>query len=308
VAVALVALPTTALARGESWVITGVVDGGCNSSESTFDISVVYPDGGNFFQNTMVFEGADVYMDEDVTISNAESELDTWSLFDLNQRGRQTANFPLPTDTPYRMTNEIKNSDGEMVWESTIIVDACNDPDITLNSHGPASQRLSNKGFEKAGSSQKDAKKWGGDSAGLSKRYCDPESDRVFEGECALQFKPEANQASSVKQNASPDLVEVDDVIRLEAMVRAEGLQGGGKLKAVVKYKDGSKDKINIDIPEGDYDYMWLADDVVVSGDVEKVQVKISTKKGSGRFYVDEVMLTEIANGIPLPAEPVIMF
>jgi hypothetical protein len=306
-AVALAAwllVPGEAFARGESWVITDPDSSGCASGDSDFDIATVYPDGGTFQQNTMVFEGADVYMDEIVSLGSPSTGLGSWAIYNSNDRGRQTTSFPLPDDTPYRMTNEIKDADGNIVWESSIIVDSCSDPDITLNVHGPASQRLGNKGFEKAGSSQKKAKKWGGDSEGVSKRVCDP--GVVWEGDCAMQFKPASNTKGSLSQTASSDLAEADDVIRLSAMVQAEGLEGGGKLKATVKYEDGTKDKIVIDIPEGDYEYTWLADDVVVASEVKAIAVSIQTNKGTGRFYVDDIMVTEIANGLPLPAEEII--
>ncbi|MGH0038173.1 MAG: hypothetical protein ACQGVK_24340 [Myxococcota bacterium] len=302
---ALALAPGAAFARGESWVITGVESDGCGNGESSFEITTVYPDGGDFFQNTMVFVGVEVYMDEVVDMAGAITDADTWGIFGSNDRGRLTHSMPLPEDTVLRMTNEIKDEDGDIIWESSIIVDECNDPDISFNVHGPASQRLANKGFEKAGGSAKKAKKWGGDSEGVSKRICPEESPLVFEGECAMQFKPASNAKGSLSQTVSPDLVEENDVIRLSAMVAAEGLEGGGKLKATVKYEGGGKGKISIDIPEGEYDYTWLADDVVVTGEVSEVSVSIQTNKGTGRFYVDDIMLTEIANGLPLPdAQP----
>src|SRR5690606_2347088 len=67
---------------------------------------------------------------------------------------------------------------------------------------------------------------------------------------------------------------------------------GTGFAKAIIKYTDGSKQKLELTVPVGNGYLHAVADDVVRGSAVKKVKVQFSYGETSGKLYLDDVSLT----------------
>jgi len=82
-------------AAGETWTVDSAISIGCASSATGFNVAYSNIDpGADYYQETWVEAGGLVYMDEYIGPTTPFDT--TWYLYDSNDRGLQTASFPIP--------------------------------------------------------------------------------------------------------------------------------------------------------------------------------------------------------------------
>jgi hypothetical protein len=126
-------------------------------------------------------------------------------------------------------------------------------------------------------------------------------------GECAFQFKGVVGESSKIQQNVALDGVvfTATDVLDLSLFVNAKKATASGKVKVVVKYSDSEdRTKLTADIATT-VGYAELTDsDVLLSAAVSKIKFQIKHSSTSGKVYVDDVSLAQVAGApalLPLP-------
>lgn len=128
------------------------------------------------------------------------------------------------------------------------------------------------------------------------KRKCN-KNGKIFahSGKCAFQFKGDPGK-SSLQQSVNPAVLRKGDKLALSAWFNVK-IQQGGKLQAKIKYVDGTKDKINVAIPnKGNKQYVLASDESIISGAVRSLKVVVSMTNGNGKFLIDDVNLTLTSN------------
>jgi hypothetical protein len=97
------------------------------------------------------------------------------------------------------------------------------------------------------------------------------------------------------------------DTLTLSASLIGTKVSAGGQILARVIYQNGTTDKLRIPVPTGTYAATQISDTLTVSGDVVKIKVKVAYKGATGRFQLDDLLLTtdgQIQSGgnlVPLP-------
>lgn len=176
---------------------------------------------------------------------------------------------------------------------------------------------LLNNGFEtQAKSNASKAVKWKGVGLSSSDRRICNKPTKVFadSGECAFQFKSGVVKTRTLTQNIVSPPLATDDYLVLNARVRAKKLVSKAVIKVVIKYVSLPKQKINLKINAGSYNYLTLSDGVFLQATPSKISVTISGKSTTGTFYVDSLNLYSIPSNtrsriesrdlIPVPDAP----
>jgi hypothetical protein len=158
---------------------------------------------------------------------------------------------------------------------------------------------VDNGGFEA------DLTPWVLKNASGDKVKCNTETKVVANtGLCAFQFKGVVGESSKIQQTV--DLVGVTftatDTLSLSLFANAKKATASGKVKVVVKYSDSEdRTKLTADIATT-VGYAELTDsDVLLSAAVSKIKLQISHKSTSGKIYVDDVSLAQVAASALLP-------
>ncbi len=118
-----VPLATPVRAAGETWTVVSAISIGCNSHDTSFEVaySNIDPDLV-YYQETWVEADDEVYMDQYVG-PNTPPLATTWDLYDANDRGLQTATFPIPE--PATVILRLYDADENPIYETR----------LTLNCH-----------------------------------------------------------------------------------------------------------------------------------------------------------------------------
>lgn len=124
-------------------------------------------------------------------------------------------------------------------------------------------------------------------------------------GECAFRFKGSVGESSNIKQVVydSNWYMIAGDVVQLEGILNAAALTTGDlKFKLKVKYSDPGQpsDKVKFKPLAGVYtDSPITPLTITLDGAVAEIEVKISNKAASGKFYLDELKLLLLAPAGP---------
>jgi len=117
-AFALTAVPReTVRAAGETWTVVSAISIGCASDATGFNVAYSNIDpGANYYQETWVEAGGLVYMDEYLGPTTPSDP--SWYLYDSNDRGLQTANFPIPE--PATVILRLYDADEQPIYETRL--------------------------------------------------------------------------------------------------------------------------------------------------------------------------------------------
>ena len=118
-ALTLVGVPFagTAHAAGETWTVVSSISIGCNAYATGFNVAYTNIDpGADYYQETWVEAGGQVYMDEYIGPTSPSDT--TWYLYDANDRGLQTANFPIPE--PATVILRLYDADEQPIYETRL--------------------------------------------------------------------------------------------------------------------------------------------------------------------------------------------
>jgi hypothetical protein len=147
---------------------------------------------------------------------------------------------------------------------------------------------------------------WKGNNLTEDKRMCNKTGKPAVArtGECAFKFTG-SNVLSTIVQKIIAPSIQPGDLLVLSAWVKGTNVVPGGRFKAVIQYLDGSRQNVKFPVPVGTYAYRLLDNSREITGDVDWIKLKISTKSSSGRFFVDDVRLVAISSStgrwLPLP-------
>lgn len=162
----------------------------------------------------------------------------------------------------------------------------------------PAGELLTNGGFEAPGASGGEAANWKLKNSTSDKRKCNkPDKTVARAGQCAFQFKGGAGENSSIVQTISNVTLQPINAHTLSVWVQAKKAVNGAVISAKVIYTDGTKDKLNLSIEGGTYNYKQIAGNVPVVKAANKVKVSVKNKMGSGKILLDDVSLKTIKIG-----------
>jgi len=127
------------------WLFLGTNSTGC--AGGTTRINVRFVDvTPNMFQDTIVEANGQIFMDElGFGIGPASPLDDIWGFYDSNDRGLQTATFPLPPDTIINVTLTLRDSNKSALW-ITRLQFICNKAGVTQLSSGPPEPTRSGPG------------------------------------------------------------------------------------------------------------------------------------------------------------------
>lgn len=285
----------TVVASGESFVIIDISAAGCGVGQFSMNVAIVSPDVEEVLIRTIVESGGEIYMDELANIFINQISLRSWGLFDNNSGGTQTQPFPIPAGQPVSIYAQFL-VDTVPVWQSTLEIADCASGVPIRNTTGPVDAVTQNYGFEDAGASAAIPAVWLSPDLGSSKRVCNSEVPGVAHtGECAFQFT--AGAAKTVLSQIYPILGgNADDQAILNAWVAADNLAASAKILGKVKFDDGTKIKLLLDIPTGTYPYQQLIIKQNHTGEVKSLKTKIQMGAGSGKLTIDDVALLIAAN------------
>jgi hypothetical protein len=153
---------------------------------------------------------------------------------------------------------------------------------------------LQNGGFEIQGATLKLAASWKAVNLTKDRRVCDtPLTIVAHEGECAFRFGATAGEISKITQRVrgEPLVIQSGETLTLIAWVRGKNLKGA-QVKAVLMYEDGSSQPLKLTgLNAGTYAYQLFMGDITATADVESVKVVIQMKRGTGKFWIDDVWL-----------------
>ncbi len=118
------------------WNFVSVISSGCDSFATGFNVAYVNVTSP-MYQDTIVESGGLIYMDEYLQQSPPSDT--TWFFYDANNRGYQTATFPIPPGQPVRYSLTLHDAGQAPVWRTVVTVDGCDTFNITSVESGPVS-------------------------------------------------------------------------------------------------------------------------------------------------------------------------
>jgi len=125
--------PDRARAAGETWTVVSAISIGCNSGDTGFNVAYSNIDPlVNYYQETWVEAGGLVYMDEWI---GPTTPFDTsWYLYNANDRGLQTATFPIPQ--PATVILRLYDAAQQPIYETRLTL-YCIEQTYTIDFSGP---------------------------------------------------------------------------------------------------------------------------------------------------------------------------
>lgn len=226
-----------------------------------------------------------------------------------NDRGLAPANlWPLTPGNKVKIYLTLYDLDFEPVYEARATLKSCEA--TTLKSdHGPAYQLLRNSSFENSGrtstyiSIPDEAAFWKGTNTDNDARVCDPISrlragSSVYVGQCGFLFNADSVTKSKLIQDYTGTIGDAGDTVMLQGFVQSfAGYAGGGKFIALLRFADGTTQKIKRNFPVGQslynhpngYPYF-----VTAKLPAPLISAKVTIKQGFGaaQAAVDAVTLT----------------
>lgn len=114
----LTAVPRGAVrAAGETWTVVSSISIGCDTLATGFNVAYSNIDpGAAYYQETWVEAGGQVYMDEYIGPTSPSDS--TWYLYNANDRGLQTATFPIPE--PATVILRLYDADEQPIYETRL--------------------------------------------------------------------------------------------------------------------------------------------------------------------------------------------
>ncbi len=277
----------------------GVVEFSTNNGSSWSDASALLDQGQDYTHTLSSFYGNPL---GDRDAFSGESHGYVSSRYNLSSLAGQSVRFR------WRIGTDNGNSvlylfgwviDDVKIYTCTSQPPTQTPPTDTPSTPVPGAELLTNGGFEIAGADNKTAASWSAKKlTSDDKRKCNkPEKNKFFarSGSCAFQLKGTAGVNSSIVQKITP-VGAAGDTFTLSAWVNAKKLNNGGRLKLVVKYGNGTKGTINIDVPTGTYAYTRVANNLVLTGTPQKLKLKIQTAS-KGKYIIDDVSLIRSTGG-----------
>jgi hypothetical protein len=157
---------------------------------------------------------------------------------------------------------------------------------------------VDNNGFEIVGSN-KIPEGWQVNQSGAKVKCNNGSKTVAYSGDCALNVKTNAR----LSQKLADGTLAQGDSLSLSAWVEGKNVTSGAVIRLVVKYNDGEKSKVKLDVPAGTYDYQPLTQNMDVMKPVANAKVIISSN-ANGRIRIDDLLLTKNASAaklVPLP-------
>ncbi len=116
-----------------TWTVDSLATSGCDAFDTVFNVSYSDIDPAeDYYQETIVSDGTDVYMDE---LVGPTTPFDTtWALYDSDDRGLQTASFPIPS--PVTVVFTLHDSTMTPIYRTTLSYD-CSGGSYVILSSGP---------------------------------------------------------------------------------------------------------------------------------------------------------------------------
>lgn len=118
--------------HAQTWTVTGLTSSGCGDGDTEFAINMTGVSTGTWYFDTIATAGGQTYMDEYFGWSFPDGA-GSWLLWDSNDRGQQTASFPIPQDTPITVTMTLRDSTAVPMYRTVVELSQCNNGVITSN-------------------------------------------------------------------------------------------------------------------------------------------------------------------------------
>ena len=240
-----------------------------------------------------------------------------------NDRGLAPANlWPLTPGSKVKIYLTLVDLDFAPVYEARATLKSCDATTLKSN-HGPAYQLLRNSSFENSGrdsnyvSLPDQAAFWKGTNTVNDARVCDPAprirgGSSTYVGLCGFLFNADNVTKSKLIQNYIGTIGDAGDTVMLQGFVQSfAGYAGGGKFIALLRFADGTTQKIKRNFPVGQslynhpngYPYF-----VTAKMPAPLVSAKVTIKQGFGaaQAAVDAVTLTVFSKngGAPRAVPP----
>lgn len=151
---------------------------------------------------------------------------------------------------------------------------------------------LRNGSFEIAGATGALAQNWRFVRVQGDRRLCNNANRTVsYEGNCALRMSGRAGKNAVVVQNINDTNARIGDEVVFSGWVSGRN-PVNGDIRLRVFYKDNTPTQVfRLAVPRGTYDYFRFEESLVVNGPVDRFQVQIRSRNGSGNFFVDALSL-----------------
>lgn len=286
-------VPAAATDRG-AFAFSTVDSFGCESGDTSLNVSTVISEPAPYFVRTFVDIGPTRYMDESkIIFPHVGGSIRTLRLSDDDSGGPTNGTWPLPIGADILVTAQLSDIAGLPMWESRVTIGSCDASTLINPSTGPVDLLLKNYSFEKAGDTAGLASQWTA-SGGDDRRVCNKDAVIVARnGECAYRFKG----AGTLSQNyKTKPIAAPGDQVRLSANVKGANVAAGSTIKAVVSIPNRPDETITLNVPPGDYEYQEIVGlPVNITKSPDQVTVTIK-KLGAGTLLVDDVMLLSVAN------------
>lgn len=240
---AVVAQAQDPRAPNEYFKFTGLTAAGCGSGQTVFSTQQFR--SGSHSVGTLVRAGNKTYMDENAGISIPGLVLSSWTLYNLNQRDRQTVTFPLPANTPLAVESTMFSAEYEPQWRAVAKLSKCNSGTLTEAFDYRATELLNNNSFETVSTGIIPAS-WTA-NAGATTSLSGVDCAISFPGACSLKINAQIGLKTKFTQTWTGSTGVAGDTIELNLLQRLGGAySGGGKVKAILTFADGTSNTIQI--------------------------------------------------------------
>lgn len=108
---------------------------------------------------------------------------------------------------------------------------------------------------------------------------------------CATLFTSSSTTVAKLRTSADVTGLQVGDTLRLSAWLKANKLNAVGVVIANITYVGGAKAKLRVPIRKGTYAYEYQNQSLVLPAVPESIIVMVQIKKGTGRFFADNIHL-----------------
>jgi parallel beta-helix repeat protein len=175
---------------------------------------------------------------------------------------------------------------------------------------GDSYQLLGNGNFDLAGNNQRSAAGWRGKNLTNDRRVCDNAKRTVSRSApCVFQFGGSRTVTSRIVMRLNGSPIHAGDSLNLNAWVESNNLNSAAKMRIVVRYQDGTRDRQVVNIEGGSSSFREYSTSVNVSKPVKLVNIQFVVPPGRGRMRIDDVSLNlnqssaaSEASLLPLPA------
>jgi hypothetical protein len=271
------------------FIFTGLSTLSCTDSGTEFSF-ISETSADQIRVGTLVTASGGVFMDED--IFGFDDGPGNWGIYSANDRGQQTAPWPLPVDTKFTTETTLFNGSYEPLWRTVAVVNRCNGGKIKSLRSFKAKDILKNNSFE--------IQSIGGHPSGWT-----PSSKVELTGSgsfctlrevgfCSLNIDPTDGVRQKYTQVWTGSRGKAGDKIELAAMQEATaGFDGAGAIKAVLSFANGTTTVLMIKPPiGGTSDWLYRLHSVIMPAPLTKAVVTIQHPGGvNGEWHIDTVTL-----------------